>query len=88
MKKLSKDKVKEMLLKQIELESPEMKGKVNVTVVLDEPWGRYNCKFDIGELTTHWQFLPIYDKKYDFEYSLKNLVGNVILYFKMKGLNI
>lgn len=88
MKKLSQKKVKEMILKQVEIESPAFKHVVNVTIIMDEPWNRYNCRFDVGELTTHWKFLPICKEKSDFEYRLKDLVGNVILYFKMKGLNI
>lgn len=88
MKKLSEKKVKEMLLKQIGMVSPALKEVVTVTVILDEPWNRYNCKFDVGELTTHWQFLPILEKQNDFTARLKGFVENIILSFKMKGLNI
>lgn len=88
MKKLSEKKVKEMLLEQIGMVSPALKEVVKVTVVLDEPWNRYNCKFDVGELTTHWQFLPILEKQTDFTARLKEFVEIIILSLKMKGLNI
>ncbi len=87
-KKLSEKKVKEMLLEQIGMVSPALKEVVMVTVVLDEPWNRYNCKFDVREITTHWQFLPILEKQTDFTARLKGFVETIILSLKMKGLNI
>lgn len=85
MSRLSETDIKMLLLEKIRQQSPQLSRVVKVTVVTDEPWNRYNCKFDVGEVTTHWMFLTMNTEGPDFQFRVDDLVANVFFLLRMKG---